>query len=154
MNIPFTYPGFENRNLSIDTSMFTHPSLRADGSVVPKNKNTFLLTNNAGEPVEFKPKQNIFDPGRPRVQIGGDTIKVGTPLQWYEYVLTYLPLLFVLGGIIIGLGLGSFAIIGNFAVMRSNLPVAVRYALAIGIFIVGFVVLLVIGTLFQLLRRM
>lgn len=154
MNVPFTYPGFENRNLSIETSMFKHPSLQADGVSVPKNKNTFLLTSNAGEPVEFKPKQNIFDPGWPKLQIGGDTIKVGAPLQWYEYVLTYPPLLYVLGGPIIGLGLGCFAVIGNFAVMRSNLPVAVRYALALGIFIFGFIVLLIIGTIFQLLRRM
>lgn len=66
-------------------------------------------------------------------------------LQWWEIVLTVLPLGLVVIGGLIGAVIGILGLIGNLAIARSKMSTTIRAVAMIGVVILCYVVIFIVA---------
>ncbi len=148
--LPITYPGFEGRGLALRPMGFVQgAAIVTDGKAAPRKGRTFTLSDNAGAPVAFQLKGNIFDP-IPAVLVGGQTIRLARPLAWYEYVWILLPLALIVVGGLLGALCGGVAVLVNARLIRSAQPAWARYGLGLLVILAAVVAWLALAAVITL----
>ena len=96
--------GFENRGMIIQISYWAGPKLFIDNKkLVPVKKKIFsrnreyVATSNFGKPVLLKLVHKPLD-AIPRLEIEGKTIELVRPMNKWEYIWIFLPLVLLLQG--------------------------------------------------------
>lgn len=145
MQYPLTVPGFENRQLILETAgVWSGAKLLLDGEPASKGpkRGQFLLRRLDGtEVVAHVRVTNFLDP-IPQVVIDGKSFLATQPLKWYQWAWGGLPfLLLIIGGALGGL-FGGIALVVNGRVFRSNLNGLAKYLLS------GLVSALAVGAFF------
>src|SRR5258707_955649 len=107
MQYPIGAGGFEGRGLMLRVGFLGGVRLFIDGARVKPANDVYILQNNLGGIVLIRLKRRLPDPV-PLVQVGVILIDVATPLAWYEYLLTAVPLLLALAGMFLS-GLARIA---------------------------------------------
>jgi hypothetical protein len=119
--------GFEGQNIELDPPGFLKgASIFVNGSPVPKKKQgQFILRRIDGQEVIAKVKPSLFYDA-PSVDVNGKIIRVVEPLAWYQYLLSSVPLILIVGGLLgalIAIGL----IMANIKIFRSSLSTSLKY---------------------------
>lgn len=133
MQYPFTVPGFENRQLCVETGGFwSGAKLLIDGEPAPKGpkRGQFSLRRLDGTEVIAQLRiTNYLDP-IPQVIIEGHSFSAVEPLKWYQWVWGGLPFaLVIIGGALGGL-FGGIALVINGRMFRSNRNGWAKYLLS------------------------
>lgn len=153
MQYPLTVPGFENRQLVVESSgIWSGAKLLIDGEPAPKGpkRGQFVLHRFDGsEAIAQFRGTNFLDP-IPQVVIDGKPFSATEPLKWYQWLWCGLPfVLAIIGGALGGL-FGGIACAINGRVFRYNLNGLAKYLLT-GLVSLGAVVaFLISATLFNL----
>jgi hypothetical protein len=100
--------------------------IRQHGELVRREKRSYSVTGDNGEPVVIRLATRFYDIV-PRVFVDNEEISVAPALKWYQYVWACLPLCLVVLGGVIGAMFGIFAAYTNIAMMRSTHGKATRY---------------------------
>jgi hypothetical protein len=146
MNIPVRLPGLEGQNLALCTAgTFAGPKLTLDGQPLPQRRGLFQLRSNGGSVLNIKLKGRLLDP-IPDLEVGGQTITLVPPLQWYQYAWMSLPLLLLFLGGAIGGFCGGLAATLSSRVFRSDLSENMQYAASAFISSAACVTYLLIAT--------
>jgi hypothetical protein len=146
MDYPFDHADFAGRTLALRVSNWFVPArLVVDGHEVRATRRKFVVRDNQGRPREFVLKGSFLDPV-PKLLLDGTTIEVASPLQWYEYAWTSLPILLALAGGALGGLLGAIAAFSNVQIFRGNRSTAAKYLLA-GLLSAGSVSAYVVGAI-------
>ncbi len=139
MDIPIRLTGLENQNLALRAAGFSGPQLLLDGNPVVKQKDGFFkLKSDSGSLLAIKFKNRFLDP-IPDLIVGGRTLTLVPPLQWYQYAAMALPLILLfLGGALGGLigGIGAYM---NSRIFRSDLNEGMKYGLVMLVSITAFI---------------
>lgn len=114
-------------------------------------KNVFSLQNTSGETVKIEVKKGkIFKP-LPDLSINGDQVTMSRPLQWYEHIFVFFPLVLLLGGAIGG-ALGALSAYMNyFNFQKESLSTASRLLIAFGTNTAAFIVYTIAATVLAIL---
>lgn len=156
MQYPVNTPGFENRQLLIETGgLWSGPKIWIDGGPAPKGpkRGQFLLRRNDGTEVIAQLRNiNFLDP-IPQIVINGKPIRVVEALKWYHWVWSGLPLLLVLIGGALGGLFGGIAIVVNSRVFRSNQSIFAKYLLTGIVSIIAGAVFFGAATVFNVAIR-
>ena len=101
-------------------------------------KRRYLLEDDNGSQtiVEIK---SVIDP-IPTIIIDGEKISLAPPMAWYEYVLSYLPLLLIIIGGAIGAFVGIVGATINTSIIRGQGSIVARYG---GTLLVTFICYLI-----------
>lgn len=101
-------------------------------------KRRYLLEDDNGSQtiVEIK---SVIDP-IPTIVIDGEKISLAPPMAWYEYVLSYLPLLLIIIGGAIGAFVGIVGATINTSIIRGQGSIVARYG---GTLLVTFICYLI-----------
>jgi hypothetical protein len=146
MDIPVTLPGMEGQNLALRTAgTFAGPKLLVNGQPVAKQNGTFNLQANSGSTVAVKFKARLLDP-IPNLVVGGQTIQIAPPLEWYQYLWMSVPILLVFMGGAIGGFCGGAAAFMSGHIFRSHRSEMTKYALTGMISLSAFVVYFVLAS--------
>jgi hypothetical protein len=84
-------------------------------------------------------KYNLVDP-IPTLKVGEETVQLATPMQWYEYGWSAVPMLLVFMGGALGGLVGGAATVTNGRIFRSDRSPVAKYGLA-GVVTVSSVVI-------------
>jgi hypothetical protein len=103
-----------------------------------------MLSRFDGSQVVAHFKGGFPDPSSVLV-VGDQTIRLATPLAWYEWIWAGLPLALILIGGAIGGGLGGMATMVNAYIFRAPIPVPARYLVSGMVTLIAFVAWLSIG---------
>ena len=153
MDLPIKHEAFAGRGLALRTAgFFKGPRLIIDGGEVKGKRLRFSLRDNSGQEREIRLKTNGLDPV-PKVQIGGQAIKLARPLAWYEYAWMGIPIALVFVGGGLGALFGLAAVYSSARIFRSDRGTASKYGLsalislgaALAFFVAALVVQLLIG---------
>ncbi len=137
---PVRIPGFEHETIELESSGFFSPAkLYIDGKKAEagKKKNELLLRKSNGSTTSVFIQSAFFDTV-PRLLVNGKVIKVVSPLIWYQYIFSGLPLFLIFVGGVVGAVLGMVAFILNIRIMRANLNTPLKYLSILGIVIATF----------------
>lgn len=144
MNIPVSLPGIEGQNLALcSAGMFNGAKLMLNGQPVTKQKNgMFYVRSNAGPTLAIKFKNRFLDP-IPDLEVGGQTMTLVPPLQWYQYAWMAIPLVLIFMGGAIGGFCGGLAAGISSRVFRSDMSEGMKYGasalISAGAFVTYFV---------------
>jgi hypothetical protein len=127
--IPLSVPGFERRDLFIQTSFWVGPKLFVDGQKAKKVKRSYTVIDNAGKQVKIEMRVYSFDP-IPRVKIDGVPLQIFSPLRWYEYCWTFLPGTLMFFGGAIGAIFGIAGAHANSRIFRSTQSTIKKYGIS------------------------
>ncbi|HHL4511165.1 TPA: hypothetical protein ACQ71X_004202 [Escherichia coli] len=153
MDISINHPRFQSKKLSVSTrTIFKNPSLMIDGIEQKKMKGLkrrYLLEDDNGSQtiVEIK---SVIDP-IPTIVIDGEKISLAPPMAWYEYVLSYLPLLLIIIGGAIGAFVGIVGATINTSIIRGQGSIVARYG---GTLLVTFICYLIFFVIANMLSYM
>ncbi len=92
--------------------------LTLDGKPVKREKGQFHLPGESGEPVTVGMKGRYLTE-HPIIRIGDKDFLTGAPTPPFLVVVTFLPLLFLLGGGVIGVVLAVLGVAFNAFILRS-----------------------------------
>jgi hypothetical protein len=105
MDIELKEAAFQGQNIIIRThGIFHGTQLLLNGAPAPKEKGSYILTDNTDKTVHVKIKSRFYDPV-PELDIDGTKIKLAENLKWYEYAWMATPVVIL---IFAGGGLGAF----------------------------------------------
>jgi hypothetical protein len=153
MEIPIALPGMEGQRLGLRIDTFTGAKLILNGQPVARQKGVFSLRSNAGSTVTVRFKGRFLDP-IPNLIMGGRTIQIMPPLEWYQYLWMSIPMLLLVLGGAIGALCGGLAAGISSRIFRSDRSQGMKYALtglvSLGAFIGYFVVA---GTIMTAIRK-
>lgn len=112
-------------------------------------KRRYLLEDDNGSQtiVEIK---SVIDP-IPTIVIDGEKISLAPPMAWYEYVLSYLPLLLIIIGGAIGAFVGIVGATINTSIIRGQGSIVARYG---GTLLVTFICYLIFFVIANMLSHM
>lgn len=154
MELSIKHPRFQGKKLSVSTrTVFKNPSLLVDGIEQKKMKGLkrrYLLEDDNGSQAIVEVK-SVIDP-IPTIVIDGENISLAPPMTWYEYVLSYLPLLLLIGGMI-GAVVGVVGATINASIIRGHGSTLARYGYALLVTLICYLVYIVMATLFILLLK-
>ena len=145
MDIPVNLPGMEGQSVTLRTAgAFAGAKLILNGQPVEKQNGAFNLRTNVGSTLAVQFKTRFLDPS-PDLVVGGQTIQLAQPLQWYQYLWIGLPIALVfaggaIGGLCGGLGAGVSS-----RIFRSDRSEGMKYALTGLISVGAFLTYLVIA---------
>lgn len=151
MQYPVNVPGFEGRNMVVETSVWSTPKLLVDGGPAPKGpkRNQYAIkphNSNHEVLVELKTK---FPDSIPVVYANGNEYHIAEPLSTSAMIWAAAPLLLMFVGGAIGGLLGGLAAFANMQAMRSDLPIPARYGIS-GVFsFAAFIIWLTIALSIQ-----
>src|SRR5690242_13299314 len=93
--------GCEGQNIELDPPGFLKTaSILVNGSPAPRKKpGQYLIRRNDGQEMIAKIKPSLFYDA-PTVEVDGRTIRVLEPLAWYQYLLSVVPLVLLIGGLL------------------------------------------------------
>ncbi|MCG2787361.1 MAG: hypothetical protein L6461_19910 [Anaerolineae bacterium] len=123
--------GFENQAIEVDPpGLFTSANIFINGSPASTKKNgEFILKRNDGVDVIAKVKPSFFYDA-PSLQIEGKTIHILEPLAWYQYLLSSVPVIWAIGGLVAAL-IGIGLIVANIRIFRSKMNQLPKYLLVL-----------------------
>jgi hypothetical protein len=119
--------GFEDQHIEVEPpGFFSSSQMYVNGNTVVSMENgEYLLKRSDGPDVLVKVKQSFFYDA-PSLQINGKTIHIIEPLAWYQYLLSSVPLVFLMWGFfgaLIGIGLITM----NVRIFHSKLSKPLQY---------------------------
>ncbi|RYG73163.1 hypothetical protein EON80_03520 [bacterium] len=147
-------PGFEGREIVANTNALTGRNvLTIDGqpAVAASKRGQLLLQRPDGREATayFKP---AFPDTVPILMVDEQPIRLVRALEWYELVWACFPLtLLIIGGMVGGL-LGAIAATINTRILRSNIPVGVRYVSSGAITFVAVLLYVLVAVMLQAAR--
>lgn len=105
-------------------------------------KRRYLLEDDNGSQtiVEIK---SVIDP-IPTIVIDGEKISLAPPMAWYEYVLSYLPILLIIIGGVIGAFVGIVGATINTSIIRGQGSIVARYGGALLVTFICYLMFFVI----------
>lgn len=140
MQFPVDVPGFEGRNLVVETSAWSTPKLLVDGRPAPRGpkRNQYAIKPNNSNHEVLVELKTTFPDSIPVVYANGNEYRIAEPLSQIALIWAVVPLLLlfvgvVTGGMLLGGILGGLATAANIQAMRSNLSIPTRYIIS-GIF--------------------
>ena len=146
MNIPVILPGIEGQNLALcPAGMFAGAKLMLNGKPLTKQNNFFFVKSNTGSTLAIKFKNRFLDPV-PDLEVGGQTVTLVPPLQWYQYVWMGIPLVLIFLGGAIGGFCGGLAAGISSRVFRSDLSDPMKYGASALVSVAAFVTYFVAAT--------
>ncbi len=154
MPYPVNIPGFETRQIAVESGFFSGPKLLIDGQPAPKaaKARDYVLRRSDGSEVKVQLRGIWVDP-IPQIMVDGKPIQVTEPLQWYQWVWAGRPLALIFVGGLLGGLMGGLAITINGRLFRSELNGLAKYLLT-GLVSVGALVgYFILAILFNLLIR-
>jgi hypothetical protein len=154
MEYPLNLPGFEGRQLSLQTAgFFSGPKLLLDGQPAPPGpkRGQFALRRNDGTQAVAELRNPLFIDPVPQVVVDGKPHQAAAPLKWYQWVWAGAPLVLLAVGGALGGVLGALAMVVNGRIFRTGLNGVLKYAItgvvSFGAVIVWFGVALVLSLL-------
>jgi hypothetical protein len=124
--------GFEGQAVELDPPGFLKGAkLFVNGRPAARGKkqNQFLAQRDDGREVLMRVKPSLFYDA-PSLEVEGRTFHVVEPLAWYQYLMSSIPVVLVIGGLVgalISLGL----IVANIRIFHSNLSQPLKYLLVL-----------------------
>ena len=97
MRYEVTIPGMEGQNVEADVSFLFGLNLLVDGEKVPKGEKSgeMVLTKNDGSRITARWKDRSIRDDFPVLIVDGKEIRVLKSTNCFEFIWTYLPLLFL-----------------------------------------------------------
>jgi hypothetical protein len=140
--------GFEGQKVEVKVSFWTGPKLTIN-DLPPKKgmkRGEMCLSRDDGRQVVATWKPQLMGLDLPQLVVDGRTVNLATPLKWYQWVWSALPILLVfLGGLLGGItGVIAFSI--NTVIFRSRSNEILKYVITGVISIVAAILYLIIGT--------
>jgi len=124
--------------------MFAGPKLMLNGQPVAKQNGLFQVRSKDGTTLAIKFKNRFLDP-IPDLEVGGQTITLVPPLQWYQYAWMAIPLILIFLGGAIGGFCGGLAAALSSRVFRSDLSEGMKYGATALISMAAFVTYFVVA---------
>jgi len=129
MDIPVQLPGMEGQTVALRLAgAFSGAQLVLNGRALPKRNGLVQLRSNAGSTLAVKFKNRFLDP-IPNLIVGGQTIQLVPPLEWYQYVWMGIPIVLLFVGGALGGLCGGLAVAVSSRVFRSDLSAGMKYGL-------------------------
>jgi hypothetical protein len=145
---PLTIPGLAGP-VVVDLNSFTgRTAVTVNGQPVPRiGRRVYALPAAGGGTVNAEVRPGVLDPF-PSLQINGVKHRTGPQIPIALRILTFVPILLVgVGGLVGGL-IGALGMIGNLAIARLSLPSVVKALLMLVVLGVAVVVwVIVAGTI-------
>lgn len=130
MGVPLEIDGLEGHRLEVHMPAFLQgPRLTLDGRPAPRGKgrSVYEVQRPDGRTVTIRLRPSlVYD--YPAVEVDGIRRELVPPLRWYQYLLSIVPLVLILGGLL-GILLALVVFLVNIRVWRSEIPVPARYLL-------------------------
>jgi hypothetical protein len=140
--------GFEGQKVEVMVSFWTGPKLTMNGQPPQKGlkRGEMLLSRNDDRQVVATWTPQMMGLDVPQLVVDGKTISLATPLKWYQWVWSALPILLIfLGGLLGGItGVMTFTI--NTGIFRSRSNEIMKYVVTGVISIVAVIVYLIVGS--------
>ncbi len=149
MSYALKIDGFEGQNIEARVSFWTGPKLMINGAPAPKgpSRGEMVLQRNDGRQVIATWKPQLMGLDVPQLVIDGKTVSLATPLKWYQWVWSALPILLVFWGGLLGGIAGVIAFSINTSIFRSRTNEILKYVITGVVSIIAVVVYLFIGTI-------
>jgi hypothetical protein len=152
MDIAISHSAFLRQRLAVRTAgWLSGPRLLLNGTPLAKKKGVYLARADDGADIPIRIKIVLGDP-IPVLTVGGETVRVARPLNWYEYVWAAIPLVLLFVGGALGAFVGMLTTYTNFRILRAERGTATRYGLSgiatVGSFFVFFVLVVALQVLF------
>lgn len=155
MEYPFTVPGLDDRVLAIRSAGMLHgPRLVVNGVPAKGERGRFRVADAQGREFEIRVKPSALgiDPV-PAVDIGGRTIQLARPFDWYEWAWFGWPVLLVVAGGALGAICGLMAAYAGARIFRTDIAPPLKYLLSAAISLGALVVYLLVAAGVQLLLK-
>jgi membrane associated rhomboid family serine protease len=141
---PISIDGVAGPVVVTTNAFWGHPAISVGGVPAPRTGKRYALPAVAGGAVEATLRTAFTDP-YPTIEVGGVRHRTGPSVPVVLQVLTVLPIaLAAVGGAVGGL-IGALALIGNWAIVRVQIPSVVKALIMLGTAVVAFVVWLVVA---------
>jgi hypothetical protein len=134
--IKVAIPGFANQKVEvIPPGFFRGTHLMVNGQPAPKGsrRGEYLLTDDKGQPVTVRFRNQAFGLDYPQLELGKQTIHIVAPLKWYVWAWAILPFLLVTFGGALGGLIGLIAGWSNIRLMRQPWHWLARLGITLGV---------------------
>jgi hypothetical protein len=135
-SVTISIPGFARQKVEvIPPGFFKGLQLLVAGQPAPRGerRGEYLLTDDKGQAVKARFRNQAFGLDYPQLQVGKQTINIAEPLKWYWWVLAALPFLLVTFGAALGGLIGLVAVWINIRLLRQPWHWVARLGATLGV---------------------